>query len=359
MARRAFPWIPALVAVGLVALCVHFLMPVLVPFLLGCAAAYVLNPLPAAAEVRGLRRPVVVVVGYLLLAGVFALLAGTLIPLLLRELSSLREELPAFAPKVRAAWLELQSRAAARLPFAAVQIKRVDPAVVLAPVLDQAASMPSYILSAFPLLSLLFLIPFISFYLLLDGPSGVERAIQRCPSRYVEQALHLVSEIDHSLGAYLRGLILVAFMLTAASWLGLTLLGVHQAFWIALLCGVTSFVPYLGLVTGIVVGGLAAGYQFGSAVAFLKVALLFLCLRAAEETIIQPYIAKQSVHMHALLYLFTFMAGGELFGFIGLIFAVPVACVIKAFIEVGWSWYSSEAQLGAPDESDAPGVPYT
>ena len=337
----------------------HFLMPVLVPFLLGCAAAYVLNPLPEAAEVRGLRRPVVVVVGYLLIAAAFVLLAGTLIPMLVREISSLRESGPAYASRLRLGWLEFQRRAADRLPFAAAQINHVDPGVVIAPLLDQATSMPSYLLSAAPLLSLLFLIPFISFYLLLDGPAGLERAIQRCPSRYVEQALHLVSEIDHSLGAYLRGLILVALALTAASWIGLTLLGVNDALWIAMLCGITSFVPYLGLVTGIVVGGLAAGIQFGSAVAFLKVALLFLLLRAAEETVVQPYIAKRSVHMHALLYLFTFMAGGELFGFIGLIFAVPVACVIKAFIEVGWSWYSSEAQLGAPEDAEAPAVPYT
>jgi predicted PurR-regulated permease PerM len=356
--RPEFPWIPVAVALAAIGLSVHFLMPVLIPFALAFAAAYILNPLAAAAEVRGLRRPVVVVIAYALVAGALALAANSLVPLAVDELSSLQQEAPAYAARLKLSWLDFRRVAAERLPFAAQRIEKADPGVVVAPLLETASNLPSYVMSAFPLLSLLFLIPFISFFALLDGPASIDSLIQRCPSRYVEQAMHLFSEIDRSLGAYLRGLIVIATAIGAASYVGLKVIGVNQAFWISLLAGVSSFVPYLGAVVGMVVGGLVAAFQFGTMVAGLKVVLLFLVIRLADEMILQPYIAKHSVHLHPLLFLFTFLTGGELFGFIGLLFAVPVACVIKALLNVAWSWYSSEAHWTL-EESDAPLAPYT
>ena len=359
MIERRFPWVPTFVALGILGLAVHYLLPVFIPFALACAVAYVVNPLAAAAEVRGLRRQAVVIVAYLLTALALALLAGKLVPLILREVASLQSELPSYAARLRLNFIELQRRASDRMPFATAYISRLDPGAALAPLIERAEGLPAYLLSAFPLLSLLFLIPFISFFLLMDGPVSIERLIQRCPSRYVEQALHLVSEVDHSLGAYLRGLIIVACTLATASFVGLTLLGVNQALWISLLSGVSSFVPYLGAIVGMVVGGLAAGFQFGTITAGLKVVALFLLIRFGDEMIMQPFIAKQSVHLHPLLFLFTFMAGGELFGFIGLLFAVPVACVVKALVDVAWSWYSSEARLIPSEDADSSVVPYT
>jgi predicted PurR-regulated permease PerM len=355
---RDFPWVPAAIILTAVGLAVHFLRPVLIPFALAFAAAYILNPLAAAAEVRGLRRSVVVIGAFVLAGLTLAGAAGTLIPMGVSELSSLQQEAPAYAARLKLAWLDFQLMAAERLPFAAAHIRDVDPAVVVAPLLDTATHLPKYLMSAVPLLSLLFLIPFIGFFALLDGPNSITGMIQRCPSRYVEQMMHLSSEIDRSLGAYLRGLVIIALAIAAASYVGLKLLGVNQAFWISVLAGVTSFVPYLGAIVGMVVGGLAAAFQFGTMAAGLKVVLLFLVIRLADEIILQPYIAKHSVHLHPLLFLFTFMTGGDLFGFIGLLFAVPVACVIKALLTVAWSWYSSESHWSV-EESDAPPVPYT
>ena len=359
MERRPFPWIPVLIAGGLAVVSLHFLLPVLIPFALGFAVAYVLGPIAGAAEVRGLRRQTVVVASYLIIAATLALLAGTLLPMLGRSLASLQTDAPGYAARMRTEWTSAQQDAVTRFPFLAKQIMTLDANRAADRMIEAAQSLPSYLLSFFPLLSLLFLIPFISFFLLVDGPASIDRLIQRCPSRYVEQALHLVSEIDHSLGAYLRGLILVAAALTLASFFGLWLLGVNQAFWIAVLCGVSSFVPYLGAIMGMVVGGLAASFQFGTAAAGLKVVLLFVVIRLCDEIFLQPTIAKRSVHLHPLVFLFTFMTGGELFGFIGLVFAVPVACVIKALIDVAWSWYSSEARWRVVEGVDSASVPFT
>lgn len=356
--RRTFPLVSVLLVGGVFAYAFYHLWHVLIPFALSFALAYVLMPVVNAAQLRGLRREVglIALYGGGLLAAV--LLANTLFSIASMELSSLQNEGPMYAARLKAFALNLQMSATRKLPFGG-ELGREINARALGPLLDQVQSLPSYLLSLLPVLSLAFLIPFITFFFLLDGSRSIDWLIQTCPSRLVEQALHLISEIDHSLGAYLRGLILVAFAITAASFVGLVVLGVNQALWISVLSGVSSFVPYLGAIVGALVGGLLAWVQFGTAVAGLKVVGLFVLIRLGDEALLQPYIAKHSAHLPTLVYLLTFMIGGEVFGFMGLIFAVPAACVIKALVEVAWSWYSSEAQLQVSEVFDLAEIPYT
>ena len=179
------------------------------------------------------------------------------------------------------------------------------------------------------------------------------------PSRYVEQAIHLTGEIDTALGNYLRGIIIVAFAIGLASFLGLFALGVDNAFAIAVLSGVTSFVPYLGVVLGLLVGGGMAWYQFGTVAAFLKVCALFLGIRFADELFLQPVIASTALHLHPMVNLLALIVGGEVFGFLGLVFAIPAACILKALIQVAWSWYASESGFELPAGTSCEAVPYT
>jgi len=171
--------------------------------------------------------------------------------------------------------------------------------------------------------------------------------------------MHLLSEIDTSLGNYLRGLIIVDLIVAVAAFFGLVVLGVSQALWIALLAGAMSFLPVLGAAVGALVGGLVAWVQFGTFAAFLKVAAVFLVIHLCDETMLQPYIAKHSAHLHPLLFLLSFLLGGEFFGFLGLIFAVPFVCVLKSLVKVAWSWYSTEAQLQGTEAFDLADIPYT
>lgn len=357
--RRSFPVVPVLLLLAAGAFVVSQIYHVLLPFLFAFALAYVLNPLVERTQSLGLRREVAVVALYLL-AGLGAwLAAGALAQFAVGEFKDLQLQAPAYLSRARAFLAALETRADARLPYPlALPHKWELSAGSLA---ERAGSVPSYLIGVVPLVSLLFLVPFISFFALVGGPDWVERFIQFCPSRYVEQAVHLISDIDSALGNYVRGLIVVAAAISAASFLGLVLLGVDQALFIALLAGFSSFVPYLGAIVGAVVGGLIAGFQFGTVAAGLKVVVLFAGIRAGDEMLLQPFMAKHSVHLHPLVFLATFMIGGELFGFVGLLFAVPVACILKALVSVAWSWYSTENRLKTPDAAvlDAAVIPYT
>lgn len=349
---------PLVAAAAVAAYAGYRIHHVLIPFVLGFALAYVVNPLVTSLESRGLRRQQVVLGLYIGVAAAFVLGLNFLVPFLGQQLTELQEKAPGYLKSAQVLLAQVEAGAARKLPMGQKAVAEVI-ARLEGPIVEGLQHLPSLLLGLFPILSLFFLVPFITFFLLLDGPDGINGVIQDCPSRYVEQALHLINEVDTSLGNYLRGIIIVAFAISCASFLGLVALGVDNALAIAVLSGVSSFVPYLGVIVGSLVGGTVAFLQFGTFTAFLKVVGLFIGIRMADEALLMPFISRHSVHLHPLVFLLSLMIGGEVFGFIGLVFAVPFACVVKALVKVAWSWYTSETRPAGSDLYDLAAVPYT
>lgn len=329
---------------------------ILIPFVLSFAFAYLLNPVVKYFEVRGLRRDHLVAGLYLIVAAVITAAANTLLPAITKEMALLQGKAPVYFARVGDMIADYQVELAQRLPFGqavveAWSLKLYDPIV------KQLPKLPTYVLGLFPLFSLVFLVPFITFFLLLDSGKLLQRVIQWCPSRYVEQALHLVSEIDTSLGNYIRGLMIIVLTIGAASYIGLTVLGVDYALAVATLAGISSFIPYLGAILGAAVGALVAFFQFHNLTVPFQVVVLFFAIRLADEAFVQPLVSKHSIHIHPLIFLLALMVGGKLFGFVGLLFAVPAACILKSLLIVAWDWYLSEAQMSL-DSAEGSDVPY-
>ena len=355
--RRPFPFLTVFIVGTACAYGFFRIHHALTPFILAAAFAYIFNPMIVRLEARGLRRGQLVAGGYLLAAALGGVAYTGLKTVILEEAELLQAKAPSYMRSIQKAAASQQVELAKRLPLPrGVTEKALDGAV--GGTLEQLQEIPSHLFALIPLLAHALLVPFIGFFFLLDGPSGVESLIQSCPSRLVEQAIHLLSEIDTALGNYVRGLIIVAAVIFVISFVGLISLGVDNAMIIAAVSGASSVVPYFGLVMGILVGGSMAWYQFSTPAAFLKVAALFLGIRGLEETLIQPFIARHSLHMHAMTNLLVLILGGEMFGFLGLVFAVPAAGVLKALVNVTWSWYTSERGMALADGSSAE-IPYT
>lgn len=326
---------------------------VLVPFALSLALAFLLNPLVNYFEVRGLRRSHIIVLLYLVVFLALMAAANILFPAVSAELDLLQAKVPGYYQKMHEILGTFQEGVLKRLPLIpAEKLSGGGSLKLYQPVLEQLPKVPSYVLSLVPLFSLLFLVPFITFFVLLDAPAVLQRFIQLCPSRHVEQALHIFSEVESSLGNYIRGLLILMLAISVASYFGLVILGVNYALAIATLSGVASVIPYGGAVLGVVVGALVAFFQYNNIWVPLQVAALFIGIRLADEALLQPFIAKHSMHLHPMLFLLALLVGGKLFGFVGLLFAVPAACVIKALVVVAWDWYTSETQT-APREAVA------
>ncbi|MBI5210093.1 MAG: AI-2E family transporter [Elusimicrobia bacterium] len=355
---RSFPLIPVLTVLGLSALAVYNLRTVLAPFLLSVALAYFLNPVINWMESQGLRREAAVVFFYIFVAASLTVVTQQVVPGVKEELTQLNENLPAYLDKVQDVIAAAEKRALRYLPIEAKAAKAYTDSLH-GNLLKQVQNVPSLLFGLFPFLSLFFLIPFITFFLLLDWHNILSGFIQLCPGRYVEQTLYLISEIETSLGNYVRGALIVVAAIGMGSYVGLKFLGVQYSIAIAALSGLASFIPYMGAILGAGVGGIAAWVQFGSIVPGLKVVLLFTGIRLADEAFVQPVVSKHAVKLHPLVYLLSLMIGGEMFGFLGLVFAVPAACIIKALLKVGWEWYTTEGYLHihAPVESQV--SPYT
>ncbi|OGR73753.1 MAG: hypothetical protein A2X40_01920 [Elusimicrobia bacterium GWC2_65_9] len=358
MARKPpTPPLWTLVVLVLFLLGAYHVHEVLIPFALSFAFAFLLNPVVHYFEVRGLKRTHLVICLYSLVAMVITLAAQSFLPEASRQLALLQGKAPMYFVRVQEIALRLQQEAAQTLPFGQSLVNSVG-LNLYEPVMAQLPKLPTYVLGLFPLFSLLFLVPFITFFMLLDSTSLLQRTVQTCPSRHVEQALHLLSEVDTSLGNYIRGVLIIVLVIGVASFVGLKTLGVDYALAVAVLAGISSFIPYLGAIMGAAVGALVAFFQFHNVSAPLQVVVLFAGIRMADEAFVQPLVSKHSIHLHPLVFLLALMLGGKLFGFIGLLFAVPAACILKALLVVGWDWYVSEAQMRL-DSVDGSEVPYT
>jgi predicted PurR-regulated permease PerM len=356
--RRSFPSLTALVLFAAALYGLYRVHEALTPFILAAAFAYVLNPVITYFEARGMRRSHLVIAGYLCAIFLGALAYAGVKALIVGEAEELGVNAPAYFAQIKKVAVAQEAKLTHGLPLPPKVAEKVLDTGVSA-VMERLQSLPSNVLLLVPLLAHALLVPFIGFFFLLDGPGGFENMIQAMPSRYVEQAIHLMGEIDTALGNYLRGIIIVAFAIGLASFIGLFLLGVDNAFAIAVISGISSFVPYMGVVLGILIGGGMAFYQFGTFAAFGKVVLLFLGIRLADEILLQPVIARHSVHLHPMVFLLALILGAEMFGFLGLVFAIPAACILKALVQVGWSWYASESGLAAPLSAAGEAVPYT
>jgi len=341
----------------LLLLLAYHIYEILIPFVLSFALAYLLNPIVRFFEVRGLRRDIVVIAIYSVVAGALSLAANSLLPAVGDELARLQGKAPDYFLMAQGMIGDAQQALADRLPFGKTMVELLS-LKLYGPLVEQLPKIPSYVLGLVPLFSLIFLVPFITFFILLDSLKLLRRIVQLCPSRYVEQTLHLCSEIDTSLGNYIRGILIVALAIGAASYIGLKVLRVDYALAIAALSGIASFIPYLGAILGMVVGALVAFFQYHDFMIPFQVVILFVGIRLGDEAFVQPIIAKHSVHLHPLIFLLSLMVGGKVFGFVGLLFAVPAACMIKALLTVGWDWYASETQTAPPDNVAGVRIPY-
>ena len=356
--RREGPLLTAFVLLAAALYAFYRVHEALTPFVLAAAFAYVLNPAVAYFEAKGLRRLHLIVAGYLFVGLIGFIVYVNVKSFVVNEVVQLGTNAPLYIKNIQKLAVVVEGQVAHKLPLPSnVAAKALDS--VVASGLDRLQSLPSEALALLPLLLHGLLVPFIGFFLLMDASAGMEGLIQTAPSRYVEQAIHLIGEIDASLGGYLRGMLITAGVIGVISFVGLVLLDVDNALTISALSGICSVVPYMGAAIGIVVGGAMAWYQFGTVWAALKIAAFFIAIRVADEILLQPVISRHSVHLHPMVNLLVLVLGAEMFGFMGLVFAVPAACIAKALIKVGWSWYASERGLEFPSDAACETVPYT
>ncbi|WGZ92931.1 MAG: AI-2E family transporter [Candidatus Thiothrix putei] len=176
------------------------------------------------------------------------------------------------------------------------------------------------------------LIPIITFYLLRDWDRMVAYIDDLLPRSIEPLVAKLARESDEVLGAFLRGQMSVMLALAVIYSIGLSLVGLEFALLIGLIAGVVSFVPYLGLIVGVTIAGIAILFQTQDVFNLFWVLAVFGVAQMIEGTILTPLLVGERIGLHPVTVIFAVLAGGQLFGFFGILLALPVAAVLAVIL---------------------------
>ena len=322
------------------------------PFILSAALAYILSPIIKYFEVRGIKRAYAVAGLYLGIGLLLFVVVYLLFHFLSFELESLQQSWPEYAGRMQQFVLNLNTKLVKSYPFL-VSLKVEQN---LQRFLEAA---PQFILGLLPALTLLFIVPFITFFMLIGGSGIIDYLIDHLPSRHAELILHIASRIDASLGNYLRGIVTEAFIIFLIAFTGLIYINLDYAAVIAILIGVSSLVPYMGAMLGAVVSSIVAYLQFGTFLPILKILIFFAGIRFFDDWFLQPYIMKKAVKLNPAIILLALMAGWEIGGIWGVIFSIPVTCIIKEIVHIAVELQETEFRWKPKPEPTRISIPYT
>ena len=316
---------------------VYLLAPILTPFVLAALLAYMGDPLVDRLERGRLNRTGGVVVVFVVLS--LLVLAGllVLVPLLERQLVALARLLPKVIDWLQDNALERIGTVLGWEP-GSVDVGSLRNLVtanwqkaggVLVSLLGNV-SQSGLMLIAW--LGNAVLIPVVAFYLLRDWDLLVERVRDLLPRAVEPTVTGLAGDCDAVLSEFLRGQLLVMGALALVYTVGLWLVGLDLALLIGVISGLVSFVPYMGFLLGIVMATVAALFQFQELLPLLFVAVVFGAGQALEGMVLTPMLVGDRIGLHPVAVIFSVLAGGQLFGFLGVLLALPVAAMVVVLL---------------------------
>jgi len=334
-----------LIAIALTCVLLYFLAPVLTPFIAAALLAYIGDPLADRLQRLKLPRSLAVVAVFLLtflMIGLIVLLVG---PLVRTQVGALLEALPDIVIQVEQVWLPsiqgyLDIDGGEGVGIGAFLSRYSDMAGSWGSTVFVGLTKSGGVLAA-AVLSL-FLIPILTFYLLRDWDTIVGSFGALIPSKQRATVFELARETDEVLGAFLRGQIMVMFALSVIYSLGLSLVGLKFAIAIGVVSGLVSFVPYLGFVFGITLAALTVALEPNPLWLFVGVIATFSIAQMIEGSILTPKLVGDRIGLHPVVVIFAIAAGGQLFGFFGILLALPAAAVLSVLVRFAYHRYLKE-----------------
>lgn len=332
---------------------------VVFPLLLGFAIAYLLNPAVGWFERHGRSRTfgtVVLAVGAIV---VLALVILLVVPAVADQVDHLSQRMPQYGAQLRGRFEPWLDRLAERYPAqfeAARERARAFLDENLPRLAQSLARQLGQLFSSFLglllfLLNLVF-VPVFAFYLLVDLPKIKSGLRDLVPLPYRAAVLQRLREVDQALSSFVRGQLTIALILGLINAIGLSLLGVPLGFVIGIVAGMANMIPYMALVVGLVPALALCWVEHQSLALLLGVVAVFTGAQMLEGLVLSPKILGRSVQLHPVWVLLAVIVGGSLFGFFGMLLAVPSAAVIQVFVR-SWVTMYRDSRLYQGDGAGA------
>ncbi len=329
---------------------------VLLPFVIGMAVAYFLDPVADRLERWGLSRALATTLLTIAFLIVVFLAIAFLLPVLQRQLVAFLGNLPGYFQSIKE-WAQpaIESWMSKLEPD---EVKRVEEAVgafsgrAIQYVLGLVDNIWAGGMALVGFLGFLFITPVVTFYLLRDWDSLLKRIDGWLPKRHADTIRQQARQIDETLAGFVRGQGMVCLILSAYYGAGLSIAGLEFGLVVGVAAGIISFVPYVGSVGGLAVGLGLALLQFDEAWRIGVVAAIFAIGQVMEGTVLTPKLVGDRVRLHPVWVIFAVLAGGSLFGFVGMLVSLPVAAVIGVLVRFGISHYLTSPLYHGAEETE-------
>jgi predicted PurR-regulated permease PerM len=326
-----------LISVLLCTWVLYLLAPVLTPFLISAFLAYLGDPAVDRLETIRFSRTLSVVFVFFLMLIIGLSLLFILVPLIEDQLARLITRLPQMITWIQAELLP-QASSVFGIELSNLNLDAMKSTIAgnwkeLGNVIGMIVGRVTQSGQLFLVwLGYLVLIPVVTFYLLRDWDILVAKVHELIPCRYEAVVVKLTRECDAVLAEFFRGQLLLMLAQGIIYTIGLWIVGLEFALLIGMLAGLVSFVPYLGFIVGVTTAIIAAFMQFHDFSHLVYVFIVFGAGQATEGMVLSPWLVGERIGLHPVAVIFSVMAGGQLFGFFGVLLALPVAAVITVLL---------------------------
>lgn len=318
------------------ALLLYLLAPILMPFFAAALLAYLGDPLVDQLE-KKMSRTLAVTIVFTVLFAILTILVLLIFPLLAQQLTYLVKQMPSYIDHLQqniapmlAQKLGLDGQ---MIDFELIKKLFTAHYAQAGGLVSQAvSSIASSGLMLVAWIANLVLIPVVTFYLLRDWDIMIARIDELLPRKAQPIIARLAKESDEVLASFLRGQFLVMIALGVVYSTGLWFIDLELALLIGMLAGLVSFVPYLGFIVGILAASVAMLFQTQELMQLIPVAVVFGIGQLLEGMVLTPLLVGDRIGLHPVAVIFAVLAGGQLFGFVGILLALPVAAVLVVLL---------------------------
>lgn len=332
-------------------LLLSLLGPILMPFIVAATLAYVLNPWVdklnkiRIKKVRLPRSAAATIVIFVLITVVLAVLL-VMLPILQKQIPQLQSQIPLFLNKIDEIITPILKNFGFNVHIDSATIKNF----MTEHLTNSGEEVGKAVFSSLKvggtavlgLMANLILIPIVLFYLLVDWHQLMGRIKSFIPQRWLKQSTSWVREVDELLGQYLHGQVLLMIALAVYYSVGLSIAGFDLALPVGILTGLLVFIPYLGFGIGLFLALVSAVLQFTDMSGLIAVAVIYGIGQVLESFYLTPKLVGERIGLHPLVVIFALMAFGQLFGFIGILVALPASAVLSVALKyVRLSYLSS------------------
>ena len=352
--RQIFFWMAFLA--GFIAF-LYVFSSILLPFLAGMAIAYFLDPVADRLERLGLSRTMATVLILIAFIVIFALSLMLVIPVLVGQFTDFAQRLPEYVEQLRAYLTDVQNSVLPGWIKSQIGNLKNNFSGVMSEGMSFLTGLFSQLWNSgkaiVDVISLLIVTPVVAFYILLDWDRMIAKVDRWIPRDYVGSVRQIAREIDQAVAGFIRGQGSLCLILGIYYAAGLSLVGLNFGLLIGLFSGMISFIPYVGSMLGLVLSVGVALVQFGADPVWVGLVLaVFFSGQFIEGNMLQPKLVGQSVGLHPVWLMFALFAFGALFGFVGLLVAVPAAAAIGVLVRFAINRYlESDLYFGSAVEA--------